>query len=193
MPQCLAACPARGPPAAASGPIHDPFQDEKTEVKEDCMPAYSSYAGSSSQTSPETKFVRPLGNGVESAGPHYSSVQTGPAAEEMHSVDEQAVQTLFGPAAGAAPQDLVGTGLSYRHDWGDRNGQWKLNLSWGAVSASSRIFVSIGEGAPGGGKQMGAARYTLHNVTMQNGVVSIWVNIEWGSPIRLYVDYLVIN
>jgi hypothetical protein len=121
-----------------------------------------------------------------------SSLQTGPAAEESQSTDEQAVTFLFGPS-GVSTQELSGSGVSYRHDWGDRNGQWKLNLNWSVVRASSRIFVSIGEGAPGGGKHMGAARYTIHNVTMQNGVVSIWVNIEWGSPIRLYVDYLVIN
>jgi hypothetical protein len=58
------------------------------------------------------------------------------------------------------------------------------------------VLVSIGEGAAGGpdnGKFLGAARYTLHNVAPRAGGVDIWVNIEWGSDIPLYVDYLVVN
>jgi hypothetical protein len=121
-----------------------------------------------------------------------SSLQ-GMAAEEAQEVKEQEVRQLFRTAAGITPQDLIGTGFTYRHDWGDKNGQWKLNLNWGSVNANSRVFVAIGEGAPGGGKFIGGARYTLYNVAPANGVVSIWLNIEWSSPIRLSVDYLVIN
>jgi hypothetical protein len=72
----------------------------------------------------------------------------------------------------------------------------KLNLNWSAVNGNSRVFVAIAEGAAGGpssGKFIGAARYTLHNVAPRNGGVDIWINIEWSSPIRLYVDYLVVN
>ncbi len=91
---------------------------------------------------------------------------------------------------------LSGTGFSYRHDWGLRRGQWTLRLNWGAVSPRSHVLVSIGEGAPGGpdnGKLVGGARYTLHNVAPRAGGVDIWVNIEWGSDIPLYADYLVVN
>ena len=35
--------------------------------------------------------------------------------------------------------------------------------------------------------------YTVHNVAPRAGGVDIWVNIEWDSDIRIYVDYLVIN
>jgi hypothetical protein len=85
---------------------------------------------------------------------------------------------------------------TYRHDWGNKHGQWKLNLAWGSVNRRSRVFVAIAEGAPGGpdgGKFIGGARYTLHNVAPHDGGVDIWVNIEWGSDRRIYVDYLVIN
>ena len=121
------------------------------------------------------------------------SSQQGVAAEETQEVDDQQVRELVKPAEGVSVQELIGTGFSYRHDWGDRNGQHKLNLNWGAVNANSRVFVAIGEGAPGGGKFIGGARYTLHNVAPSAGRVTIWVNIEWSSPIRLSVDYLVIN
>jgi hypothetical protein len=114
---------------------------------------------------------------------------------ESQAVDEEQVQSLFraGPEGAAGPQAFFGTGFAYRHDWGNRNGQWILNLSWGAITTESKVFVAIGEGAAGSGKFIGGARYTLHNVAPQNGVVSIWVNIEWSYPIRLYVDYFVVN
>lgn len=121
-----------------------------------------------------------------------TSRPSGPASEEDQDVKEQEVHSLVADTDVGA-QALIGTGFTYRHDWGDRNNQWKLNLNWGAVNRNSRVFVAIAEGAPNGGKFLGNARYTLHNVAPNDGVVSIWVNIEWNSPIRLYVDYLVVN
>jgi hypothetical protein len=122
-----------------------------------------------------------------------SSILQLPTSVENQEVKLEEVRQLFGAAGDISSQELFGTGVTYRHDWGDRKGQWTLNLNWGFVNNNSRVFVAIGEGAPGGGKFIGAARYTLHNVAPRNGVVSIWVNIEWGDPIRLYVDYLAIN
>jgi hypothetical protein len=125
-----------------------------------------------------------------------SSRQQGAAAEETQEVKEEEVRELFKTREGITPQELSGTGVTYRHDWGDRNGQWILTLNWSTVTANSRVFVAIAEGAPGGpasGKFIGSARYTLYNVAPTNGAVSIWVNIEWSSPIRLYVDYLTIR
>ena len=119
-----------------------------------------------------------------------------PMAEKTQEVKPEEVHQLFALREGASPEAFYGTGFGYRHDWGNYNGQWKLNLYWGAITPRSLVFVAIGEGAPGGpdgGKFIGGARYTLYNVAPGDGVVSIWVNIEWGSPIRLYVDYFVIN
>jgi hypothetical protein len=117
-----------------------------------------------------------------------------PFAEVSQSAEQAAVRPLLG-AASPEPE-LSGTGFSYRHNWGPRRGQWTLSLNWGDVNPRSRVFVSIGEGAAGGtdaGKFIGAARYTLYNVAPRAGGVNIWVNIEWGSDILLYVDYLVVN
>jgi hypothetical protein len=94
---------------------------------------------------------------------------------------------------GGRPEELIGTGFTYRHDWGNLNNQNILNLQWGAINRNSRVFVAIGEGDANGGKVIGAARYTLYNVAPNDGVISIWVNIEWSYPIRLYVDYFVVN
>ncbi|VEP17676.1 conserved hypothetical protein [Hyella patelloides LEGE 07179] len=122
-----------------------------------------------------------------------TSLPQGPTAVEDQSVNEQEVRELFKAGEGVSIEALAGNGFTYRHDWGDRNGQWTLNLNWGAITNNSRVFVAIGEGKAGGGKIIGGAKYTLHNVAPSNGKVSIWVNIEWSSPIRLYVDYLVVN
>jgi hypothetical protein len=91
---------------------------------------------------------------------------------------------------------LSGSGFTYRHNWGARRGQWTLRLNIGGATARSRVMVSIGEGAPGGpdaGKFIGAARFTLHNVAPRAGGIDVWVNVEWGADIPLYIDYLVVN
>lgn len=122
-----------------------------------------------------------------------SSLITGPWAEQSAVADEASIVQFM---QGVSPQDLAGRGFTYRHDWGDRNGSWKLFLNWSAINARSRVFVAISEGAAGGpdaGKFIGAAKYTLFNVAPTNGGVDIWLHIDWSSPIRLYADYLVVN
>jgi len=95
-----------------------------------------------------------------------------------------------------ASQNLAGIVSSLRWDWGDKRGDWILQLDWDAVSPRTAVFVAIGEGATGGptaGKFIGAAKYTLFNVAPRPGGVDIWININWGSDIRIYVDYLVVT
>lgn len=123
-----------------------------------------------------------------------------PAAfvEIRHDAEQGAVRQLYRAASsvGAPEPELSGTGFTYRHDWGLRNGQRVLRLDWPAITPRSRVLVAIGEGVAGGpdaGKFIGGARYTLHNVAPRAGGVDIWVEIEWGAPIPLYVDYLVVN
>ncbi len=122
-----------------------------------------------------------------------SSLQPGIAAEDSQQADEQSIIKLFSPEAGATPSLLSGSGFTYRHDWGDRKGEWKLFLSSRAINRNSRVFVAIGECAPGGGKFIGSARYTVHNVAPKDNGVEIWINIQWSEPIRLCVDYFVVN
>ena len=93
----------------------------------------------------------------------------------------------------AVPTLISGTGFTSRVNWGQRNGDWKLNLTSPFFTKNTRAFVSIGECDLTGGKFIGAAKYTLYNVAPNTGVVSIWVNINWGSPIWLCVDYLFVN
>lgn len=128
-------------------------------------------------------------------GDRAETVAPGVFATDQQDANEAAVN-LLSHANGLESPALTGTGFSYRHDWGRRRGQWRLQLNLGGVNPRSRVFVAIGEGAAGGpdnGKFIGSARYTLHNVAPRAGGVDVWVNIEWGSDIPIYVDYLVVN
>lgn len=141
----------------------------------------------------------PLGAGAGGAAPleetpYVSSAFPSPFAVSSQSADPSAVRPLAG-AASTEPA-LSGSGFTYRHNWGPRRGQWTLRLNIGGATARSRVMVSIGEGAAGGpdaGKFIGAARFTLHNVAPRAGGVDVWVNVEWGSDIPLYIDYLIVN
>ncbi len=133
-----------------------------------------------------------IDTGTVMAGP---SKARKPAVSSDVTEVERTASRLHVGAASPEPA-LSGTGFTYRHNWGPRRGQWTLRLNWGAVNPRSHVFVSIGEGAAGGpdaGKFIGAARYTLHNIAPRAGGVDIWVNIEWGSDILLYADYVVVN
>lgn len=117
-----------------------------------------------------------------------------PFSEATASVKQKDVRALLTAGSAAVAEDLSGTGFTYRHDWGNKHGQWKLTLNWGAVTRNSRVFVSASEF--GGGAQVpfvGGARYTVHNVAPFDGGVVVWINIEWGSDIRVQLSYLVVN
>ena len=119
-----------------------------------------------------------------------------PTTQENQEANLEEVGQLGASEEGASIALLFGNGYRYRHNWGNLKGQHILPLNWSLIRPNSLVFVAIGEGAAGGisnGKFIGEARYTVHNVAPQNGVISIWVNIEWPNPIPLYVDYFVFN
>jgi hypothetical protein len=119
-----------------------------------------------------------------------------PTTQENQEANLEEVGQLGASEEGASIALLFGNGYRYRHNWGKLKGQHILPLNWGLITPNSLVFVAIGEGVlpnTTAGKKIGEARYTLHNVAPQNGVVSIWVNIEWPNPIPLYVDYFVFN
>lgn len=125
--------------------------------------------------------------------PYVSSAFPSPFAVASQTADAAAVRPLAGASSEPA---LSGNGFTYRHNWGLRRGQWTLRLNIGGATARSRVMVSIGEGAAGGpdaGKFIGAARFTVHNVAPRAGGVDVWVNVEWGADIPLYIDYLIVN
>ncbi len=119
-----------------------------------------------------------------------------PTIQESQEANLEEVVQLGMSQDGASAAAFFGNGYRYRHDWGNLKGQQILPLNWGLITPNSYVFVAIGEGnppLPANGKFIGEARYTVHNVSPQSGLVKVWVNIEWAKPIRLYVDYFVFN
>jgi hypothetical protein len=117
--------------------------------------------------------------------------------ELFHEVDESKVVRLAGASASDIGAAAVSGMWAYRWDAGNWHGQLNYTLSWpGIITPSSLVFVAAGEGqagGPGAGKFVGNARYTVHNVAPANGFVVARINVEWNGPIRVYVDYLVVN
>jgi hypothetical protein len=113
--------------------------------------------------------------------------------EDTQIIDRQAIGDLFKRKNGLFFEELAGTWFTYRHDWGEKKGQWLLHLNWEEIEPNSRIFVTIAEGSPTGEKIIGRAKFSLHNVVPSKGTISIWVDIQWHEPLCLHADYLVIN
>jgi hypothetical protein len=100
------------------------------------------------------------------------------------------------PLEGIGKPDPGGAMFSYRHDWGELSGSWRLFLVWDAADARSHVFVSIAESAAGGpdvGKLVGEVKSSLCDVAPTDGGIGMRVHIDGNTPIRLYADYLVIN
>ncbi len=100
---------------------------------------------------------------------------------------------LLKPTGPGKPKELYGTGYTERIDWGNKHGQWRLTLWDDWINCNSQVFVSATEWDQNGCGFVGDARYTVHNIAPFNGGVTVRVNIEWGSDIRVRLDYLVIN
>lgn len=62
------------------------------------------------------------------------------------------------------------------------------------INSNSRVFASLSEYAytgPNGGRFMGGARMTVHNIVPFNGGVTVWTDVEWGSPLNVRLDLLI--
>ena len=120
--------------------------------------------------------------------------ETSLQGEVIQQVDQSQIKSLLPAGSDVSAENLTGNGFTYRHDWGNHKGQKNYTLNWGAVTANSRAFVSATEFGGGANEGfIGAARYTVHNVATRNGAIIVKVNIEHDNPIRLRIDYFVVN
>ncbi|MGB8701606.1 MAG: hypothetical protein WCD18_19500, partial [Thermosynechococcaceae cyanobacterium] len=81
----------------------------------------------------------------------------------------------------------------YKHDWGLRNGQWRLTLNWDLIQPSSHVHVAVSECDASGNSFVAGAKFTVHNIAPITNGVTILTNIEWNEPIRLCADYFIVN
>jgi hypothetical protein len=110
-------------------------------------------------------------------------------SEDEITVSDDEVRQLDARGAEAAiiNGQLVGSNL--RINWGPRMGKNVLTVNFTGVNinANSQVFVSAHEG-----NFIGDARYTVHNIAPFNNGVRVWFEIEWGAPITLIADYLIL-
>ena len=113
--------------------------------------------------------------------------ETSPAQKLNH--EGSANETTVSP-------QIVGnlTGGALRYDgWPNVNGTVNFGFNWGLINAQSHVYVSASEIDNGGNRFNGSASYTVQNIVVKNGRVEFRVAINWGSPIRISTDILVIN
>jgi len=104
------------------------------------------------------------------------------------------LRPLFRPMDGdGTARAISGNGFAARINWGSRNGLIVLTINATFITNSTIIYVAAGEGTGTGGKFMGAARYTVHNVAPDTGTVAVRFEIAWPTPINLTADYLFIE
>lgn len=86
----------------------------------------------------------------------------------------------------------------YRHDWGRHRGTGTLHLTnWPEINGGSFVLASICEHLPygrsAGGVQadrfVGAAVMSIHNIVPGDGYVDVVVEVDWNTPLPIYVDY----
>lgn len=88
----------------------------------------------------------------------------------------------------AAPQYINPNNMyTYRAYFGKYKGTLVYRLNWNIIKKTSHVFVEASEGF------IGAATYTVHNVSPEDGYVLVRLTVDWSSPIDVYIDYLVIN
>ncbi len=109
------------------------------------------------------------------------SASSGPLEAE---VDQSQVVKV---GTGGEQAIISGTMLAYRHFWGNMNGVRVLRLNWAEVMPDSLVLASVSENGA-----MGDAHYILYNVVARHGGVDIRVNVAFGSPIPLRVDYFAV-
>jgi hypothetical protein len=88
---------------------------------------------------------------------------------------------------------ISGNGFAARINWGPRLGLVVLTINGNFITNKTIVYVAAGEGTGGGGKFMGDARYTVHNIAPDTGKVAVRFEISWPTPINLTADYLFIE
>ncbi len=129
-----------------------------------------------------------------------SQVQAAPNPPDPSHHNSTAItvaEARYAPASGNTGTQSAS--LDYRHSWGARNGEQVLRLTNMPVSNGQTVLVTVTEGTPPdvsiGGRIglefVGSAKIALNNVSVEDGAVRIWVTINWGSPVPLYVHYVI--
>ncbi|MGK5010320.1 hypothetical protein [Janthinobacterium sp. MDB2-8] len=97
-------------------------------------------------------------------------------------------------AKGAAAQDLNLSAAAFTtyYIWTANGVNPSVNFTNANVKANSRVLLNISEyGATPQDRFIGAARMAVYNIAPYNGGFRAWVDISWGSPLKVRFDVFV--
>ncbi|MGK5065155.1 hypothetical protein [Janthinobacterium sp. LB3P112] len=97
-------------------------------------------------------------------------------------------------AKGAAAQDLNLSAAAFTtyYTWTANGVHPSVNFTNANVKANSRVLLNISEyGANAQDRFIGAARMAVYNIAPYNGGFRAWVDISWGSPLKVRFDVFV--
>lgn len=112
------------------------------------------------------------------------------ALEETDAPMEQEGQS----AKGAAAQDLNLSAAAFTtyYTWSANGVHPSVNFANANVKANSRVLLNISEyGATPQDRFIGSARMAVYNIAPYNGGFKAWVDISWGSPLKVRFDVFV--
>jgi hypothetical protein len=82
--------------------------------------------------------------------------------------------------------------ISTRVLWCGITGDFKLNLTGLGAFDGQPVAVTVVEAATGGSEGIGLARMRVNNVMVWGGNVTVWVTVEWETPLCIWTHYLAI-
>jgi hypothetical protein len=82
--------------------------------------------------------------------------------------------------------------ISHRHLWCGISGEHILNLTGLGAFDGQPVAVTVSEAGTGGSEFIASARMRVNNVSVWAGTVSVWVSVEWGSPLCIWTHYVAI-
>ena len=91
---------------------------------------------------------------------------------------------------------LFGTlsGLAFRYEgWPSLHGTPTFRFNSPSIHAGSHVYISASEVDNAGNRFLGDASYLVRNVVVHEGSVEFRLSIDWGSPLRVSTDILVVN
>ena len=97
-------------------------------------------------------------------------------------------------AKGAATQglNLSAAAFTTYYTWTANGVHPSVNFANANVKANSRVLLNISEyGANAQDRFIGAARMAVYNIAPYNGGFRAWVDISWGSPLKVRFDVFV--
>ena len=94
----------------------------------------------------------------------------------------------------AAAQDLNLSAAAFTtyYTWTANGVHPSVNFANANVHANSRVLLNISEyGATPQNRFIGSARMAVYNIAPYNGGFRAWVDISWGSPLKVRFDVFV--